>query len=74
MSNCDRLTDDAAFVDCLMIAPFDAWTARDAMRLLTIAIRTTHTSTPQPEEGRGVCRQCGYTIVFGQSEPQPERE
>jgi hypothetical protein len=42
MSNCDRLSDDAAFVDCLTLAPFDAWTARDALRLLTIAVRATH--------------------------------
>lgn len=42
MSNCDRLTDDAQFVDCLSLAPFDAWTARDAIRLLTIAVRATH--------------------------------
>ena len=46
MSNCDRLSDDAAFIDCLLIVPQDRWTPQDMTRLLTIAVRATHVSSP----------------------------
>ena len=42
MSNCHGLDNDAAFVDCLLLAPTDTWTEKDRMRLITIAVQATH--------------------------------